>query len=78
MKKVKLASFEKQIARATVAMCLSKNYSAAGLDAARLETEVSRYIGNMDSISNFGGVAAPPGSVYQRRSSPRPARRAGE
>lgn len=48
MKKVKLASFEKQIARATVAMYLSKNYSATDLDAARLETEVSRYIGNMD------------------------------
>ena len=47
MKKVKLSSFEKQIAGATVAMYLSKNYSAADLDAARLETEVSRYIGNI-------------------------------
>lgn len=48
MKKVKLASFEKQIAKATIAMYLSKSWNAADLDAARLEAEVSRYINNFD------------------------------
>lgn len=30
-----------------------KNYYAADIDAARLEAEVSRYIGNMDSDHRF-------------------------